>query len=104
MSGWVWILCRLGFRGVLQFYDGQIKDDVRYIYVIKAGSVTQASLAQLVERGTSNAEVTGSTPLGGSAFCSFYCTMSNLLCSFCSIYTWQSVVVVVVKQNERERR
>jgi hypothetical protein len=27
----------------------------------------QASLAQLVERGTSNAEVTGSTPLGGSS-------------------------------------
>ena len=25
----------------------------------------QAPLAQLVERGTSNAEVTGSTPLGG---------------------------------------
>jgi hypothetical protein len=31
----------------------------------------QASLAQLVERGTSNAEVTGSTPLGGMSFCSF---------------------------------
>ena len=29
----------------------------------------QASLAQLVERGTSNAEVTGSTPLGGISFC-----------------------------------
>jgi hypothetical protein len=29
-----------------------------------------ASLAQLVERGTSNAEVTGSTPLGGMMFCS----------------------------------
>ena len=29
----------------------------------------KASLAQLVERGTSNAEVTGSTPLGGINFC-----------------------------------
>ena len=33
--------------------------------------IIQASLAQLVERGTSNAEVTGSTPLGGSIFCLF---------------------------------
>jgi hypothetical protein len=38
------------------------------MYDIKALSATQASLAQLVERGTSNAEVTGSTPLGGSVF------------------------------------
>jgi hypothetical protein len=37
----------------------------------------QASLAQLVERGTSNAEVTGSTPLGG-------------IFSFC--FGWDSVV------------
>jgi hypothetical protein len=66
-----------------------------YIYVAKGHSATQASLAQLVERGTSNAEVTGSTPLGGSAFC----TMSN---KSCSIHTWQRVVVVVVKQNRRE--
>jgi hypothetical protein len=45
-------------------------------------SATQASLAQLVERGTSNAEVTGSTPLGGSAFCSFFalCQTHIALC------------------------
>jgi hypothetical protein len=36
-----------------------IKDETQHI---------NASLAQLVERGTSNAEVTGSTPLGGMIF------------------------------------
>jgi hypothetical protein len=40
----------------------------------------QASLAQLVERGTSNAEVTGSTPLGGSSLIAWSSkTMSNIL-------------------------
>jgi hypothetical protein len=40
----------------------------------------QASLAQLVERGTSNAEVTGSTPLGGSSLIAWSLkTMSNIL-------------------------
>jgi hypothetical protein len=37
---------------------------------INAPQHQQASLAQLVERGTSNAEVTGSTPLGGMSFAS----------------------------------
>jgi hypothetical protein len=43
--------------------------------------VTTASLAQLVERGTSNAEVTGSTPLGGivlTCFAFFFLTTNNL--------------------------
>jgi hypothetical protein len=40
----------------------------------------QASLAQLVERGTSNAEVTGSTPLGGSSLIAWSSKiMSNIL-------------------------
>jgi hypothetical protein len=34
---------------------------------IQIDAAHQASLAQLVERGTSNAEVTGSTPLGGNS-------------------------------------
>jgi hypothetical protein len=46
-----------------------------YTYFLNT-TAQQASLAQLVERGTSNAEVTGSTPLGGISFCCFDCTMS----------------------------
>jgi hypothetical protein len=66
----------------------------------------QASLAQLVERGTSNAEVTGSTPLGGMSFCS-----SIALCQTCNSYfcckniIWRVfVMVVVVEQKSREGR
>jgi hypothetical protein len=39
-----------------------------------------ASLAQLVERGTSNAEVTGSTPLGGINLLLFF-----TLCQTCTL-------------------
>jgi hypothetical protein len=57
----------------------------------------QASLAQLVERGTSNAEVTGSTPLGGMSFCSSIALCKNII--------WRVfVMVVVVEQKSREGR
>jgi hypothetical protein len=71
----------------------------------------QASLAQLVERGTSNAEVTGSTPLGGMSFCS-----SIALCQTCNSYFcckniiwrvllwWWLLSKKVVKEDEVPRR
>ena len=59
--------------------------NLRIRFVFEALSVTQASLAQLVERGTSNAEVTGSTPLGGSVF-TFGCTISMAHCVFLLCY------------------
>jgi hypothetical protein len=51
----------------------------------------QASLAQLVERGTSNAEVTGSTPLGGSGSFAFLNYVESSRVGWCYCYR-QSVL------------
>ena len=75
------------------------------IYDFEALFVTQASLAQLVERGTSNAEVTGSTPLGGSVFCVFFFALCQMhMVSFCfdlaSRNALQDCLMVLLRSNE----
>jgi hypothetical protein len=56
-------------------YCAQKRQIIYYLFVI---AVINASLAQLVERGTSNAEVTGSTPLGGSDFFAFFAVCQTI--------------------------
>ena len=50
----------------------KISASVQEYIFSESTALHQASLAQLVERGTSNAEVTGSTPLGGMIFCPYF--------------------------------
>jgi hypothetical protein len=65
-----------------------------------------ASLAQLVERGTSNAEVTGSTPLGGMIFCSFFAlsqTVEGVLKCFCHGLVESLLLVVAWMEHSLEQ-